>query len=138
MLMVMLQAMEYRAASEHHRLEELLGQLAAGKQGAMEELYQRTRAAVYAMVLSILKNAHDAQGEDKNTRKDMGSNAALSAALSHAELSKEQIGNLEVERDEDDGRLEYEIKFKSGKMEYEYTIDACTGAVLEHEQDWDD
>jgi len=34
--------------------------------------------------------------------------------------------------------VEYEVEFRSGGMEYDYTIDAATGAVLEHEKDIDD
>ncbi len=69
---------------------------------------------------------------------DIGRDKALAAALAHAGLAQSAISQLEVERDFDHGRLEYEIEFKSGQMEYEYTIDAATGAVLEHEKDRDD
>ncbi|WP_298033671.1 PepSY domain-containing protein [uncultured Dysosmobacter sp.] len=69
---------------------------------------------------------------------DIGQDAAKAAALAHAGIAESQITHLEVEQDWDDGRLEYEVEFKSGGYEYEYTIDAATGAVLEHEKDWDD
>ena len=45
---------------------------------------------------------------------------------------------MKVERDYKDGCLEYEVEFKYDGIEYEYTIDGFTGAVLEHEMDWDD
>lgn len=61
MLMVMIQTMEYEAAAMKQRLEQLLAEVAAGEQDALAELYDRTRSAVYAMALSILKNSHDAQ-----------------------------------------------------------------------------
>jgi len=64
--------------------------------------------------------------------------AAKAAALAHAGLKESQVTGLRVEKDEDDGRVEYEIEFKSNGMEYEYTIDAATGSVLEHEKDRDD
>ncbi len=73
-----------------------------------------------------------------STDIDIGKDAAISAALNHAGLTKDQVSRLKAERDRDDGRLEYEIEFKCGGMEYEYTIDAYTGSVLEHEKDWDD
>ena len=69
---------------------------------------------------------------------DIGSEQAKAAALAHAGVAESQTTRMDVERDQDDGRLEYEIDFKVGNMEYEYTIDAATGAVLEHEQDLDD
>ncbi len=69
---------------------------------------------------------------------EIGGDKALAAALSHAGVSQSAATHVEVALDRDDGRLEYEIEFKSGGMEYEYTIDAFTGAVLEHEKEWDD
>lgn len=69
---------------------------------------------------------------------DIGQDAAKAAALAHAGLTEGQTTRLQVERDWDDGRLEYKVKFKSEGYEYEYTIDAATGAVLEHEKDRDD
>ncbi len=69
---------------------------------------------------------------------DIGEDAALATALDHAGLSETQVSRLKCERDFDDGRLEYEIEFKAGGYEYEYTIDAASGAILDHERDWDD
>ena len=42
-------------------LEECLGRMSAGDEGALGEFYHRTRAAVYGYALSLLKNAHDAE-----------------------------------------------------------------------------
>jgi uncharacterized membrane protein YkoI len=63
---------------------------------------------------------------------------AKSIALAHAGLNESQVTWIQVEKDEDDGRIQYEIEFKAGGMEYEYTIDASTGSILEHEKDLDD
>lgn len=69
---------------------------------------------------------------------DIGSDRAKSIAFTHAGVAASQVSDLKVERDEDDGRLEYEIEFYASGFEYEYTIDAATGSILEHEKDWDD
>lgn len=69
---------------------------------------------------------------------DIGKDKAKSIALAHASLTESQITRIQVEKDEDDGRIEYEIEIKADGMEYEYTIDASTGTVLEHEKDRDD
>ena len=63
---------------------------------------------------------------------------AIDAALGHAGLTADQVYDLEAERDRDDGREEYEVSFKAGGYEYEYTIDAASGAILDHEWDFDD
>ena len=76
-----------------------------------------------------------AQSEAGGTAADIGSEAALAAALSHAGVSQDQVYDLEVKREYDDGRLEYEIEFKTGGWEYEYTILAADGAILDYERD---
>ena len=49
------------AASPSRELERLLGGVAAGDRDSLAELYGRTRAAVYGLALSYLKNGQDAQ-----------------------------------------------------------------------------
>ena len=76
-----------------------------------------------------------AQSGAGGTAADIGREAALAAALNHAEVSQDQVYDLEVKREYDDGRLEYEIEFKTGGWEYEYTISAADGAILDYERD---
>jgi len=78
-------------------------------------------------------------GADAGAAKvDIGKEKAMAIALAHAGLGEGQVTGLKAEKDKDDGRVEYEVEFRSGGMEYDYTIDAATGAVLEHEKDIDD
>ncbi len=56
-----IQAIEYPAAPGREELERLLSAVAAGDRDAFGALYRLTRGAVYAMALSVVKNAHDAQ-----------------------------------------------------------------------------
>ena len=58
---LMVQTMKQERDRDPAELEELLLRIAQGEQQALEELYRRTRGAVYALALSYLKNAHDAQ-----------------------------------------------------------------------------
>ena len=76
-----------------------------------------------------------AQSGAGGTAADIGREAALAAALSHAGVSQDQVYNLEVKQEYDDGRLEYEIEFKTGGWEYEYTISAADGTILDYERD---
>ena len=55
------QTTEQAGRAEQEELERLLAGIAQGDREALAELYCRTRAAVYAMALSFLKNAQDAQ-----------------------------------------------------------------------------
>ena len=45
----------------HQEMDRLLTAVAAGDMEAFEQLYHATHTSVYAFVLSILKNSHDAQ-----------------------------------------------------------------------------
>lgn len=67
MLMVMIQTMEHAAAATHRRLDRLLVEVAGGDREAFGRLYEDTRAAVYAMALSVLKNADDARDVTQDT-----------------------------------------------------------------------
>lgn len=68
---------------------------------------------------------------------DIGAEAARAAALRHAGLSAQQVTQLEVEADSDDGRRVYEVEFRCGEKEYEYEI-AADGTVLAHNWEYDD
>lgn len=76
-----------------------------------------------------------AQSGAGGTATDIGREDALAAALNHAGISQDQVYDLEVKREYDDGRLEYEIEFKTGGWEYEYTISAADSAILDYERD---
>ena len=56
-------------------------------------------------------------------------------AAEHAGLTVSQVKFTECELDRDDGRVVYELEFRCGGEEYEYTVDACSGAILEAERD---
>ena len=60
-MLSMLMTTEYTPAEDRHELQQLLIHIAGGEREALAELYRRTRAAVYGLALSYLKNAQDAQ-----------------------------------------------------------------------------
>ena len=63
---------------------------------------------------------------------------ALSKALEHAQLKKDQLDFVKkVEMDYEHGRKVYEIEFYQGGLEYEFNIDAENGSVLKYKKDWD-
>ena len=68
MLMLMLaQTMEQEGVRDRQVLETLLGEIAAGNQEALAQLYRRARTAVYGLALSYVKNAQDAQDLTQDT-----------------------------------------------------------------------
>ena len=78
-----------------------------------------------------------AQGSSQGNR-DIGQDAAFSAALRHAGVSASQLIKQEVSRDRDDGILIYEIEFETAQCKYEYEVRAADGTVLKADQDWED
>lgn len=70
-----------------------------------------------------------------NSSVDIGTDAAIAAALSHANLTASQATRLKTDFDYDHGVAVYEIEFEYNGYEYEYKIDAATGNVLEYEVD---
>lgn len=67
----------------------------------------------------------------------VGRQAAIRAALAHAQLRESDVRRLSCERDREDGVAVYEVEFKSGGFEYDYEIDARTGAVLKAKKERD-
>jgi len=70
-----IQTVEQENSRDSEALEQLLAGVAAGEREALAGLYRRTRAAVYAMALSCLKNPHDAQDVTQDTFVQVWDNA---------------------------------------------------------------
>lgn len=64
----------------------------------------------------------------------LGEEKAKETALSHANLSSDQITQYEIELDYENGMMVYEISFDCEGFEYDYDIDALTGTVLKNEK----
>lgn len=67
----------------------------------------------------------------------IGSQAAIRAALAHAQLRERDVRSLSCERDREDGLIVYEVEFKKDGFEYDYEIDARSGAVLKAKKERD-
>lgn len=67
MLVLGAMAQEARAANPNEELEALIGGIAAGSREDLAELYRRTRAAVYGLALSYLKNGAEAEDVAQDT-----------------------------------------------------------------------
>ena len=58
--------------------------------------------------------------------------------LKYLGISENNIYDMNIKLEIEDGTLVYEVEFKSGGMEYSYEINAATGAILKHEAELDD
>ena len=66
-------------------------------------------------------------------RAYIGSEQALSIALTAAGLAESEIVHPEIEMDYEHGRMIYDVEFKAGGREYDCEIDALTGEILKAE-----
>ena len=78
------------------------------------------------------------QGDADNTDGYIGMEQAKAAAVAHAGLDVSDVVFTKAKLEQEHGYAKYEIEFWKDRMEYEYTIDAFTGNILEHECEYDD
>ena len=62
---------------------------------------------------------------------------AKKAALKHAGLKENEVTDLDVDLDRDNGVLIYEVDFHHGNIEYDYDINAVTGDIISADKDRD-
>ena len=63
---------------------------------------------------------------------------AIEAALTAADLKREDVRDLDAEFDCFRGVMIYEVDFDNGGREYEYRVDALSGEIVSDDLDWDD
>ncbi len=70
------------------------------------------------------------------TNKQISSDKAISIALNHCNIKRQDTYDLSAELDGDVKNV-YEVSFESNFVEYEYRIDALTGEILRHHKELD-
>ncbi len=97
-----------------------------------------------AQELTLIYNQSDKKTEDihikgeVNTSQYLTKDEALTIALKDANLTKDQIKELEIDYDSEQGIFSYEIEFESQNKEYEYDINAKTGQLTKQIEKDDD
>lgn len=77
-----------------------------------------------------VESAVDGDKKSMNLMAGITAKQARDAALNHAGLDENQVSDIEIDLDRDNGKLIYEVDFNSGNTEYDYDIDAETGKVI--------
>jgi len=84
----------------------------------------------------VLDAHHPELFHDHHTQAaDIGADAALKTALTHAGYTEKEAWMQRAEPDWDSGALVYEVSFRADGVEYEYKVDAASGEILEFEQE---
>lgn len=72
-----------------------------------------------------------------DTSSYIGVDQAKEIALNHVGLNESDVRFEKAKLEHDDGGAEYEVEFYFGRTEYDYTIDAVSGNIIEHNVDYD-
>lgn len=78
-------------------------------------------------------DGNDNDGNDGNNENYIGNDEATRIALEHAQLKHDEVTDIQVKLDNEDGKAVYEVEFTQNGTEYEYEIDAESGTVIK----WD-
>lgn len=123
--------------------------ITVGKAALIQEIVKNSKTHTFEQLagltineLNLISNNSKlgnikSEGE-ASSKSYIGKDAALSAALKAAGLSKDQVKNIEIELDYEHGVMVYEVEFDRGFDEYSYDIDAKTGEVVAYDNDDDD
>ncbi len=84
------------------------------------------------------KRTGDTTGQTENAPTRITREEAKAQAFTHAQVNENQVSDLVVELDKENGRLYYEVSFDAAGYEYDYDIDAYTGKVLRHQKERND
>lgn len=74
-------------------------------------------------------------GSQSDSDKLISKERAKEIAISHAKVSKEEVGFIKAELDRDSGRKYWEIDFYTSDCEYEYDIDAVSEEIIKAERE---
>lgn len=80
---------------------------------------------------STMQSAEDSvKSGDMQVTTKITAGQARNAALAHAGLTDEDVKDVNVDLDRDNGVLIYEVDFNHGDTEYDYDINAETGEII--------
>lgn len=97
--------------------------------------YEFEILATRGEVITYKTNKPSDNSDDDSSATVITGTEALDIALSHVNLTKDDIEELNIEPEEYDGIFEYEIEFKSGYYFYEIKVDGKNGSVIESERE---
>lgn len=94
---------------------------------------------IHAETGKILKKDVPAKATTTSTTetKQLTKEEARNIALKHAGFTADQVRDLEVELDKDDGTPHYDVDFEKDGYDYSYEIHAASGKILKSEKERD-
>ena len=94
---------------------------------------------IHAETGKILKKDVPAKATTTSTTetKQLTKAEVQNIALKHAGFTADQVRDLEVELDTDDGTRHFDVDFEKDGYDYSYEIDAASGKILKSEKERD-
>lgn len=86
---------------------------------------------------STVNEVMDSSSVASQTNSELTRDEALEIALREVGVKRDEIRELEIEKDYENGILVYEIDFESGKTEYSFDVNVRTGAIVKAERERD-
>lgn len=114
----------------------LLLPVLAGCQSAASTVQHNASPAAPANGNAIQKQV-SASAETTAPATRLTSEDALDIALNDAGLTKDQLRDLDIELDRDDGTLHYNVDFEADGYDYEYEIHAESGKIIKSRKERD-
>ena len=111
-------------------IEDIMDDDQTQKQYTVEDLVK-----LNAQDLILIHQSIDDDQNNQNmvgtvsTKQYISRDEALNIALKNASLTQDQIKNLEIDYDTENGVLTYDIEFQYNQSEYEYEVSAAKGIV---------
>ena len=87
----------------------------------------------FALLLPVLAGCESALASQDTPETTISQENALEIALTDAGLTKDQIHDLDIDLDRENGVLQYEVEFEKDNKDYDYVILAETGEILHKE-----
>lgn len=107
-----------------------VGDVVSDAQSMGNSVIDGTQSVVDGAIDKTESMVDDAEEKAMNLMAGITANDAKKAALKHAGLDENQVTDVDIDLDRDNGKLIYEVDFNSGNTEYDYDIDAETGEVI--------
>lgn len=105
-------------------------------QSVITETQLATSDGAATEATSVFQKSPAEASETLESFQEVDFNMALSIALTHAELTEQEIYFSEVETDIENGQKIFEVKFvSSGGAEYEYELNAENGSIIKFDYD---
>lgn len=100
---------------------------------SVEQLLSKDKAATPASSQVTPASTTPASSTPVAAQATVSQEDAVKSALALLGVAEDQVSNLVVTQETEDGKPVYDISFIHEEMEYDYTIDAQTGQAIEKE-----